>query len=43
VNAFYVLPPDHYEYCHPEGTGKEAPPFYSSWFVGGFDREHTRR
>eukprot|EP01034_Spumella_vulgaris_P029301 gene29301-36326_t len=44
LNApFYVLPPDYYEYCHPEGTGKEIPPFYSAWFVGGFDRDNARR
>lgn len=30
----YILPPDNYEYTHPEGTGKDQPPFYSSWFVG---------
>lgn len=34
--AFYILPPDYYEYSHPEGTGKDIPPFYSAWFVGGF-------
>jgi len=33
--ALYVMPPDRYEYLHPEGTGKEAPPFYSAWFIGG--------
>ena len=32
----YVLPPDSYQYRHPEGTGKDAPPFYSAWFLGGF-------
>lgn len=29
----YLLPPDSYEYLHPEGTGKSQPPFYSAWFV----------
>lgn len=29
----YLLPPDSYDYEHPEGTGKDVPPFYSSWFV----------
>jgi hypothetical protein len=33
-SLLYVMPPDSYEYLHPEGTGKEAPPFYSSWFLG---------
>ena len=32
----YVLPPDSYEYQHPEGTGKGTPPFFSAWFLGGF-------
>jgi hypothetical protein len=31
-----VLPPTSYEYRHPEGTGKDTPPFYSAWFLGGF-------
>ena len=30
----YVLPPESYNYNHPEGTGKSNPPFYSTWFVG---------
>jgi hypothetical protein len=34
--VFYLLPPIYYEYSHPENTGKEIPPFYSAWFVGGF-------
>ena len=34
--VLYVLPPSSYEYRHPEGTGKDAPPFYSAWFLGGF-------
>lgn len=32
----YVMPRVSYPYDHPEGTGKDAPPFYSAWFVGGF-------
>ena len=39
--VLYVLPPDSYEYRHPEGTGKDAPPFYSAWFIGGFKSPHT--
>eukprot|EP01041_Mallomonas_annulata_P001350 gene1350-2603_t len=35
-HVLYVMPPDSYEYCHPEGTGKDVPPFYSCWFLGGF-------
>ena len=31
----YLMPPQSYEYDHPEGTGKEAAPFYSCWFLGG--------
>ena len=34
--VLYVLPPDSYEYQHPEGTGKGTPPFFSAWFLGGF-------
>lgn len=29
----YLLPPDYYSYSHPEGTGKDMPPFYSMWFI----------
>ena len=37
ASAFlYLMPPSSYEYDHPEGTGKELPPFYSCWFLGGF-------
>ena len=39
--VLYVLPPDSYEYRHPEGTGKHTPPFYSAWFIGGFKSSHT--
>lgn len=35
-SVLYILPPSSYEYSHPEGTGKDLPPFYSAWFVGGF-------
>lgn len=31
----YLMPPRSYEYDHPEGTGKDTPPFYSCWFLGG--------
>eukprot|EP00601_Ochromonadales_sp_CCMP2298_P031224 CAMPEP_0173333972 /NCGR_PEP_ID=MMETSP1144-20121109/5181_1 /TAXON_ID=483371 /ORGANISM="non described non described, Strain CCMP2298" /LENGTH=246 /DNA_ID=CAMNT_0014278979 /DNA_START=487 /DNA_END=1228 /DNA_ORIENTATION=- len=30
--VFYLLPPDHYEYSHPEGTGKDIPPFFRPGF-----------
>ncbi len=30
----YVVPFDSYEYVHPEGTGKDFPPFASIWFCG---------
>lgn len=33
----YLLPPNNYSYEHPEGTGKNKPPFYSSWSLFGFD------
>ena len=37
ASAFlYLMPSKSYEYDHPEGTGKEVPPFYSCWFLGGF-------
>ena len=39
--VLYVLPPDSYEYRHPEGTGKDVPPFYSAWFIGGFKSPYT--
>jgi hypothetical protein len=29
-----VVPPDPYEYDHPEGTGHDIPPFSSIWFCG---------
>ena len=33
-SIFYILPRINYEYLHPEGTGKDKPPFHSAWFVG---------
>lgn len=36
VNVAYLLPASSYEYTHPEGTGKDAPPFHSCWFLTGF-------
>jgi hypothetical protein len=33
-SCLYLMPKDRYEYVHPEGTGKEIPPFYSCWFLG---------
>jgi hypothetical protein len=41
--VFYILPPDYYEYSHPEGTGKDIPPFYSAWFVGGMTADCRNR
>mmetsp|Transcript_25980 Transcript_25980/g.24836 ORF Transcript_25980/g.24836 Transcript_25980/m.24836 type:complete len:440 (-) Transcript_25980:26-1345(-) len=35
-SVLYMLPPESYEYRHPEGTGKDTPPFFSAWFLGGF-------
>jgi hypothetical protein len=32
--ALYLMPPESYEFSHPEGTGKSVAPFYSNWFVG---------
>lgn len=34
-DVLYLMPANSYEYVHPEGTGKDVPPFYSCWFVGG--------
>ena len=36
LHTAYLMPPSSYEYTHPEGTGKGAPPFYSCWFLGKF-------
>jgi hypothetical protein len=30
----YLMPPESYEFMHPEGTGKSLPPFYSCWCIG---------
>ena len=30
----YLLPKQSYQYDHPEGTGKDIPPFYSAWLIG---------
>lgn len=30
----YLVPSQSYEYNHPEGTGKQVPPFASIWFCG---------
>lgn len=37
TTALYLMPPESYHYCHPEGTGKSTPPFYSAWFLGNFE------
>lgn len=34
LDIFYVVPQTPYEYDHPEGTGKDIPPFSSIWFCG---------
>ena len=34
IDVFYLLPSTSYQYSHPEGTGKDIPPFFSAWFVG---------
>jgi hypothetical protein len=39
----YLMPPASYEYDHPEGTGKDTPPFYSCWFLGGFSQDVSLR
>ena len=33
-DIMYVVPSIPYEYEHPEGTGKDVPPFASIWFCG---------
>ena len=41
-DVVYLLPSQPYEYNHPEGTGKEIPPFTSLWFCGiGKERVQT--
>ncbi len=39
IPPLYLLPPKSYEYDHPEGTGKDLPPFYSCWFLSYFEKE----
>jgi len=34
LDILYVVPSTPYEYEHPEGTGKDLPPFSSIWFCG---------
>jgi hypothetical protein len=34
LDIFYVVPQIPYEYDHPEGTGKDLPPFSSIWYCG---------
>mmetsp|Transcript_7401 Transcript_7401/g.11218 ORF Transcript_7401/g.11218 Transcript_7401/m.11218 type:complete len:371 (-) Transcript_7401:620-1732(-) len=34
IQVVYLIPPEPYEYDHPEGTGHEIPPFASLWFCG---------
>ena len=44
--VMYFVPREPYHYLHPEGTGKDAPPFVSAWFVGlpaGMDANAVRR
>jgi hypothetical protein len=42
-DVLYLLPPDSYQYRHPEGTGKDTPPFFSAWFMGGFTDSNSVR
>ena len=34
----FLVPTAKYEFEHPEGTGKDASPFFSVWFCGGLAR-----
>mmetsp|Transcript_13305 Transcript_13305/g.19044 ORF Transcript_13305/g.19044 Transcript_13305/m.19044 type:complete len:301 (-) Transcript_13305:81-983(-) len=34
VTILFVVPAHSYHYDHPEGTGKQQPPFNSIWFCG---------
>lgn len=34
LDILYIVPPVMYEYNHPDGTGKDFPPFASIWFCG---------
>ena len=33
-DILYVIPSTPYEYEHPDGTGKDIPPFHSLWYCG---------
>ena len=33
-DVMYLIPSIPYEYTHPEGTGKDLPPFVSLWYCG---------
>jgi len=34
LKPVFVVPTESYVYEHPQGTGKDAPPFYSLWYCG---------
>jgi hypothetical protein len=34
AHVVYLVPSKPYEYDHPEGTGKDIPPFNSLWYCG---------
>lgn len=34
----FLVPSAKYEFEHPEGTGKDASPFFSVWFCGGLQK-----
>lgn len=34
LDILYIVPSKPYEYEHPEGTGKDIPPFTSIWYCG---------
>lgn len=38
-SIIYFLPASSYQYDHPEGTGKDIPPFFSCWFLCGFNND----
>ncbi len=33
-DVIYFIPSTTYHYDHPDGTGKDKPPFESLWFIG---------
>jgi hypothetical protein len=33
-DVVYFIPATTYHYDHPDGTGKDTPPFESLWFIG---------